>query len=376
MSDLRPTTIVHVITSLGVGGAERVLSNLVLGMDRHKYNNIVISLRDIGYWGPILQAQGIKVYALDMQSGFNLITKHVRLWKIIRKHQPDYVQGWMYHANVVALIIGKLAGVQKIYWNIRCSLMDLSKYKLGTRLMFKLGAWLSRFPTGIINNSQVSMRQHIAKGYNNRNWQYIPNGLDLAQFQPNAHIYAEFRTKHKLPAGAIIIGMVARFDPMKDHATFLRAAGLLAKKRSDVYFVCAGRNINWHNIALTQIIREVNLADRVLLLDQVNNVNELYPAFDYLTQTSIFGEGFPNVVAEAMACGVPCFVTDVGDAVNIVGEFGYQIMKGDPDKLAAQWLQALATNNKDNNAVRKRISENFSLPNIIDKYIEQYGSTT
>lgn len=376
MSDSRPITIVHIITSLGVGGAERVLSNLVLGMDRSKYKNIVISLRSNGHWGPILQEQGIEVYALNMHTWLSLIPTNLQLWRLLRKLKPDYVQGWMYHANVIGLIIGKLAGVKKIYWNIRCSLMDLSKYKFSTRLIFKAGAWLSRLPTGIINNSRVSIQQHMAQGYHNSNWQYIPNGLDLAQFEPNAQIYADFRTKHKLPARAIIIGMVARFDPMKDHATFLRAAALLAKKRSDVYFVCAGRNINWQNTELTQIIHDANIADRVLLLDQLNNVNTLYPAFDYLTQTSVFGEGFPNVVAEAMACGVPCFVTDVGDALDIIGEHGYQVVKNDPDKLASEWMKALTTGTKDNTALRKRISENFSLPNIIDKYIEQYGLKT
>lgn len=373
MSDSHPKTIVHIITSLGVGGAERVLSNLVLGMDRKKFHNIVISLRDLGHWGPILEQNNIPVYVLNMQPNISSIFKHIKLWRILRQLKPDYVQGWMYHANVVALITGRLAGVKNIYWNIRCSLMDLSKYKLHTTLTFKLGALLSRFPAAIINNSKVSIQQHLAKGYNNTNWVYIPNGFDLAHFQPDAEIYSDFRAQHKIPAAATIIAMVARFDPMKDHATFLRAAGILAAKQQNVYFVCIGRNVNWSNTELTQIIAEYSLADRVLLLDQMNNLHNVYPAFDYLTQTSLFGEGFPNVVAEAMACGVPCFVTDVGDALDVVGEMGYQIEKQDHAQLADQWLQVLTVKSKDNAAVRARIGARFSLQNIIARYSEQYG---
>lgn len=370
-------TIVHIITSLGVGGAERNLSNLVLGMDRNKFCNIVISLQDLGYWGTVLKAQGIQVYALDMQNSPLSIFKIFTLWKLLRKHRPDYVQGWMYHANVAALIVGKLAGIKNIFWNIRCSLMDLSKYKFSTTVIFKSGAWLAKFPTAIINNSQESMQQHIASGYNNKNWLHIPNGFDIHQLQPNAEIYNNFRLQHNLPEQAIIIGMIARYDPMKDHATFLKAAGILAKENPDVYFVCAGRNVNMQNVALKNLIIEQQIANKVLLLDQVNNVHELYPALDYLTQTSVFGEGFPNVVAEAMACGVECFVTDVGDSLAVIGSNGYKIAKSDPAGLAAQWQKAIAYRNvkiPGSQIVRDRIVDNFSLQKIVAIYSEHYSA--
>lgn len=373
MSQHKRIIIVHIITSLGVGGAERVLSNLVLGMDRTKFCNVVISLQGLGHWGSILQQHGLQVYALQMRPNIFAVSKFIKLWQLLRKIKPDYLQGWMYHANVVALVVGKLAGIKNIYWNIRCSLMDLSQYKLNTTVVFKIGAWLAKFPTAIINNSRASIQQHSANGYKNSNCIYIPNGFDVEHFQPNQQLYAKFRQQHGLPTDAIIIGMIARFDPMKDHATFLRAAGILVHQRADVYFVCAGRNVNYTNSQLATIIAEYSIQDRVILLDQVNNVHELYPALDYLTQTSIFGEGFPNVVAEAMACGVQCFVTDVGDSLEVVGESGYQIAKQDPDELAAQWLNIIAQREAQVTQVaRARIVEQFSLQKVIAAYSNFY----
>jgi glycosyltransferase involved in cell wall biosynthesis len=374
MNDPKPITIVHIITSLGVGGAERVLSNLVMSMDRDQFHNVVVSLQDLGYWGPILQQHGIEVHALHMQPNPTAINKLFKLWRLLRQIKPDYVQGWMYHANVMSLVIGKLAGVKHVLWNIRCSLMDLSKYKFSTRLMFRSGAWLARFPTAIINNSRVSIQQHISSGYKNKNIIYIPNGFDVGHFKPNNELYSAFRTRYRLPPHAVVIGMIARFDPMKDHATFLKAAGLLAHKMEDVYFVCAGRNVNWANQELKIIISEYNIQNRVMLLDQVDNVQELYPALDYLCQTSIYGEGFPNVVAEAMACGVECFVTDVGDSLEVIGNNGYQIVKQNPEALAVDWHKVITARNDNAHSVpaRSRIIEEFSLPKIVEYYSAYY----
>lgn len=376
MSD-KPITIVHIINSLNVGGAERVLSNLVMGMDAKYFRNIVISLQDLGHWGSILQQNGIEVYALHMSKSPSSLPKIFKLWRLLRTCHPDYIQGWMYHANLIALIIGKLAGVKHIYWNIRCSLMDLSKYKYTTTMVFNIGSWVAKIPTAIINNSRVSIQQHSKRGYNNKRLIYIPNGIDIEKFQPSAQIYHSFRQKHNLPEHAYLIGIIARYDPMKDHATFLRAAGILAQNRNDVYFVCAGKNVNSSNMELTKIINVCNIVNRVLLFDQVQNMQELYPALDYLTQTSVFGEGFPNVVAEAMACGVECFVTDVGDSLEVIGDTGHKIDIQDPEALAMTWRNALA--NKDmhserNPSARQRIVENFSMQKCISLYNDQYAA--
>lgn len=367
----KPTVIVHIITCLNMGGAERSLVNLVSGMDPTKFTNIIISLRDLGHWGPILQHRGFTVIDLNMQT--NPFMGMFKLWRMLRKVKPDFVQGWMYHANLVALIIGKIAGVKKIYWNIRCSIMDLSKYSFSSRLVFKCGAWVSKYPLGIINNSAESIAQHKNHGYENKNWIHIPNGFNTQHFIPNVDLYKQFRIDHHIPSDSIVIGMVARFDPMKDHVTFLQAAGILAKQHNNVYFVCAGRDVKEENRALQAVIDAAELHARVILLEQVDNVHELYPAFDYLTQTSIFGEGFPNVVAEAMSCGVPCFVTDVGDSVQVIGDTGYIIAKQYPEALAQCWQHALNSKEADQNAPRNRIIKEFSMTNTIAKYEICYG---
>lgn len=376
MHETNITTIVHVITSLDVGGAERSLANLVLNMDRTKYINVVVSLKDLGYWGPILQAQGITVIALNMTNSLRSVPGLFKLWRILRKFKPQHLQGWMYHANIVALLVGKLAGIKNIYWNIRCSLMDLSHYGVMTRLMFNCGAFFAKWPKAIINNSQGSIQQHMQQGYKNKKWIHIPNGFNTQNFMPNPEIYTRFRIENNLPKDALVIGMVARFDPMKDHLTFIKAAGILAQHNSNVYFACAGRDVNANNYALTTAIMQAGIAAKVLLLDQVDNVHELYPAFDYLTQTSVFGEGFPNVVAEAMACGVPCFVTDVGDSLNVVGEAGYLIAPQQPEALAIAWLQAINSKNITmlNTAARDRIMQKFSLQSTVNAYLDCYES--
>lgn len=379
MSSPKQLIVIHVITGLGMGGAERFLANLVLNMDRATTRNVVISLSDLDYWGLTLRQHGIEVHALNIQSPWRVVAGLIKLMRLLRKIQPDVVQCWMYHANVLGLIAAKLAGVKRVYWNIRCSLMDLAHYGFGTTVVFKLGAWLSRVPTGIICNSQSSIAQHTAKGYRNKNWLYIPNGFDLELFKPSPELYRKFRLEHHLPENAILIGMVARYDPMKDHATFLRAAGLLARELDNVYFVCAGKNVSLDNSAISAVINETNLHSRVLLLDQVNNVHELYPALDYLSVTSIFGEGFPNVVAEAMACGVPCFVTDVGDALAIVNDPAQAIPTQDPLELRKKWRQEIDNNHDKQarkNAARQRIVHEFSLQKITALYDDLYRTAT
>lgn len=368
-------TVMHIITGLGLGGAERMLSNVVLAMDPNKYCNIVVSLKDLGHWGPILQERDIQVYQLNMCPNIYTLGKLFSLYRIIRKHRPDFIQGWMYHANIIASLIGRAAGVKNIYWNIRCSMMDLSKYRITTTIVFKIGALLAKSPTKIINNSRSSIQQHIENGYNSTEWNYIPNGFDLQKFKPCENLYKNFRSAHNLADDAILIGIVARFDAMKDHVSFLQAAAILAKENPRVYFVCAGDNVNCKNEKINNIVLANTLESRVLLLGQVTNVHELLPALDYLTQTSI-GEGFPNVVAEAMSCGVECIVTDVGESLEIIGPTGFQIPLRDPIKLAATWRAVLL---RDSNTipqkrieVRQRIESNFSINRIAAIYSAQY----
>lgn len=373
---MRKVTVLHIITSLDMGGAERMLSNLVLGMDREKYNNVVISLKGLGYWGEILQEQGINVYPINMQPSLLSFSKIFTLYKIVRRHQPDYLQGWMYHANLVALLVGKLARVKNILWNIRCSTMDLDQYSFMTRLVYKLGAKLSGAPQAIINNSRASIAQHSAAGYRNRQLLYVPNGFDLDKFQPNPTLYSDFRKQHNLPENCKLIGMFARFDPMKDHATFLRAAGILAATRDDVYFVLAGKQLTKANLAIMHLLSEHNLQARIVLLGQIDNIHTVLPAMDYVTQTSVFGEGFPNVIGEAMACGVECFCTDVGDSLEVIGDTGYKIAPRDPIALAQQWRNALELATEENVKrrlkVRERISQRYRIDNIVTEYCKIY----
>lgn len=368
-------TVVHIITGLGLGGAERMLSNLVTSMDRNRFENVIISLKDMGYWGAILQQQGITVHTLNMQPSVFSILKLYKLYSLLRKYRPHCVQAWMYHANIVALLVGKAAGVRNIYWNIRCSVTEISNYRFTTTLMFKGGGLLAKYPQRVINNSRESIRDHGANGYCKAKWLYIPNGFDTQSFVPNQAVRTSFLQQHELPTDAVIIGIIARYDPMKDHATFLKAAAILAKNNPKVYFVCAGRGLNKHNIEISNLLEANILQDRVLLLDEVSNVQQLLPVLDYLTQTSI-GEGFPNVVAEAMSCGIECFVTDVGESVEIIGSTGFKIPLRDPAAVAQAWSNAIARDAKQitdgRDAARQRIVDYYGLQKISEIYSDCY----
>lgn len=369
----KPIIVVHVITSLGMGGAERSLSNIAMRMDKTKFKHVVISLQDLGFWGPILQQAGITVVALNMRPGISSLLKFPLLIKITKQFKPDYIQGWMYHANLYALIIGKLLRVKNIYWNIRCSLMDLSKYSIATRVVFKFGRLFAGKPNMIICNSKQSMLEHMNAGFKNKNWQFIANGFDPDHFKPNIDIYKQFRAEHLLPNDAIIFGMVARFDPMKDHKTFFKAAGILTKFYPNAYFVCAGNGVSLNNSEIKEAVFSANIQAKTIFLGRFNEVNQLYPAFDFLTLPSLFGEGFPNVIAEAMLSGVYCFVTDVGDSKEIIGDQGCNIDKNDAQKLAESWLSVINDTSKLRcESIRQRIIDNFSLSNTIKIYEKCY----
>lgn len=367
--------IIHIITGLGIGGAERSLYNVVCNLNNELFEQIIISLTDLGYWGQRLRAQGYVVISLGMRRGILDIYKLCTLCRLLNKEHPDCVQTWLHHANVLGLICARLVGIKRVIWNIRCGMLELDQYRFTTKLAFKIGGWLSRWATAIVNNSHASIQEHQAYGYNNKAWIYIPNGFDLEVFKPDSSRYREFRQQFALPHDAIIIGIIARFDPAKDHKTFLRAAALFAPKAHNVYFVCAGRDMNPQNPAMAEFINDTKLTNRLLLLDEVTDVYNLYPALDYITQTSLV-EGFPNVLGEAMCCEVECIATAVGETPTLIGDNNFIIPTANPTALAVTWdtvisrPAAIIQRNRQLN--RQRMSEHFSLQNTIKKYEDLY----
>lgn len=372
-----PLKVMHVITGLGTGGAEMMLSKLVCAGDSLRFEPVVVSLTDEGTLGQTIRSCGAPIYTIGMQRGCVSVGKLVHLARLIKKLKPDLIQGWMYHANIAALCARSLAGWHApLLWNIRHTPYDLGTEKRLTAVLIRLGAMLSSMPASVIYNSHVSLKRHEELGFRRGNSLVIPNGFDMASFRPSPAKRAHARNMLGIPENAPVIGHVARFHPMKNHQGFLHAAAHVAGRVPEVRFVLAGKDVSRKNSLLLGWIDALGLGERVMLLDERTDLSGLLPAVDMLCLSSAWGEGFPNIIGEAMACGLPCVTTDVGDAGMIVGESGRVVRPGDPLALADACCDLLvlapALRQTLGEAARQRIAENFSLDAIVHRYQSLY----
>ena len=369
-------TILHLITGTNVGGAEKALAALVRRSDALRYRHVVISMIGIGPVGEDLTSAGVEVHSLRMRRGTPSLTGLLRLVKLIRRTRPQILQCWMYHANLLGLVAGKLADAPYIIWGIRCSDMDFSRYRCMTRWVVKLGAWLSRVPQRIIANSESGKMLHVGLGYVESKIEVIPNGFDLEVFKPDPDVRTAIRKDLGLPNNALLIGLIARFDPMKDHATFFKAARLLSERQPGVHYVLAGSGVCLENQGLSKLVRDNNLNGSIHLLGPREDVPRLNASLDIACSSSLFGEGFSNAIGEAMACGVPCVATDVGDSGYIVGDTGRVVPPRDFEALAAALAELIQMGPFGRRALgeraRQKINENFPLGQTVDRYQSLY----
>jgi len=377
---LVPTTplVLHLITGLGSGGAERQLALLLKEPNFHNgLRHLVVSMTNLGRYGQELRDAGIAVHCLGMRRGIPTPGGFFRLWQLMRRTQPAIVQTWLYHADLLGLVAARLSGWAKVAWNLRCSDMDMRRYSFLSRLILQLLAKLSRFPAVILHNSQAGRRAHEALGYAPRRWQLMPNGFDLTAFAPDPMATSRLRDSLGLPPQTVLVGMVARYDAMKDHATFLKAAGLVAAQRPDVAFLLAGSGVEDGNAALSELVQSCGLVGRVHLLGQRDDIQAITPGFNLAVLSSAFGEGFPNALGEAQACGVPCVATDVGDSALVLGEQGRIVPPGQPETLAAAVLAMLNLPLDDLRQLgadaRLRMERDFSMPALATRYAAFYA---
>lgn len=372
--------VVFVITGLATGGAEMMLLRLVSGLDRTQIEPIVISLLDEGVLGAQFCEINVPVYSIGMRPGFSAPFKLIRLAKIVNELSPDILQGWMYHGNIAAQISAQLIDKRiPVIWNVRHSLHDINSRKLYTRLAIYAGSLISGLPKKIIYNAKASLSQHESLGYNCQQATVIPNGFDLAQFQPNSSAYLEVRRDLGVASDTRLIGLFGRYHPIKGHQTFIKAAAILSRQNSSVQFVLAGRNVSHSNAELRHWIQDMGLNGRIHLLGERTDMPRLSAALDLAVSSSV-SEGFPNVIGEAMASGVPCVVTDVGDSAWLVGGSGAVVASGDPAALAASMNELLTLAPTQfaclKQAARKRISDHFSLDSVIHQYESLYFELT
>jgi len=359
--------VMHVITDLGPGGAENVLLGLVAAS--RKFRHVVVSLAREGKLATPLRAAGAAVFALGMRRTMPSPGAIVRLARLIQREQPAVLQTWLYHADLIGMLAARLTHFRPVAWNLRCSNMDLSRYRWSTRAVVNLLTRLSPWPDLVMVNSEAGRHWHSEIGYHPRRWEIVPNGIDTAVFRPDAASRAQWRSRLAVRDGNILVGMVARRDPMKDHETMLAAAVQAARKVGGLAFVLAGNGVVRTDRALARLADAV--AAPVHLLGECDDMPALTAAFDIAALSSAFGEGFPNVVAEAMATGVPCVVTNVGDAAAIVGDTRLVVPPRDPTAMANA-LAALAADATKRHelgaAARRRIVALYGMPAMVARY--------
>lgn len=369
--------VTFIITSLSTGGAEMMLHKLLQNMDCSRFESVVISLISKGEIGPRIEALGIPVYTMGMNPRLPNPLVLWRLARLLRQLRPDVVHTWMYHADLIGGLAARLAGCRRVIWCIRHSNLSKTQNKRSTLAVVALCARLSRWlPALILSCSQRASVVHAAVGYAAAKMQLIPNGFDLARFTPNADARASVRAELGLPAHALLVGVVARFDVQKNHLGFVQAAAQVLARLPQVHFVLAGTGVDAANAALgSAIAPHQGLAAHMHLLGRCDDVPRLMAALDVLASPS-HGEAFPNVLGEAMACGVPCVVTDAGDSVEIVGSTGRVVAVADMAALAQQ-LQELLTLPVDARArlgqqARARVKANYDIRHVTALYQAVY----
>jgi glycosyltransferase involved in cell wall biosynthesis len=371
----RPLKVVHLITELNMGGAEHMLYKVVTRMNRKRFRCRVVSMTDMGTIGRKIEAEGIPVFHLGMNLGRPTPGALWTLFLLIKRERADLLQTWLYHADLMGMIAGRIASVPKVLWGVRCSDMDLRNYRMLTTLTVRLCAFLSPLADAIVVNSEEGRRVHRRLGYHSKNMIVIPNGFDTRIFRPDPLARDRLLAELGLPQEAVLIGLVARYDPMKDHGTFLKAASLLVSRSRRAHFVLVGRGMDPRNPDLSKYA-DARLEGRVHFLGPRDDMPWLTAALDVATNSSAYGEGFSNTIGEAMACGIPCVVTDVGDAARIVGDAGIVIPPGDPEAMAGVWQQLLEMGGDRRRLMgeraRGRILKEFSIDRVVNRFEELY----
>lgn len=363
--------VLFLVRSLDVGGAERQLVNLALGLRRRGHDVSVAVLYGGGAFEGELRSGAISIHDLCKRGRWDIAPVLWRLARLVGAERPDVLHGYMSLGNLLSAAMRPLFPSVKVVWGIRSAMDDFQAYGWAS----KVGAWLERAASplahAIVANSEAARRRAVAAGIDGRKIVVVPNGIDCDLFRPDPAGREAVRSAWGIPSGAPLVGMVARLDPVKGHATFLRAAARIASARERARFVCMGDGAAEYRLELERLAARLGLSARLVWAGPRKVASEVYSALDVAVLSSDPGESFPNVVAEAMACGRPAVVTDSGDASLIVGDTGAVVPPRDPEALARAVVEVLDRIERSDGALsaraRARIERDFSVEALVER---------
>jgi len=356
--------ILFLIRSLNTGGAERQLAVLSKGLCERGHDVVVAIFYPGGPLEKELSDSRVRIRALNKRGRWDFLGFLVRLIQVLREEQPDILYGFHFVPNLVTLILKPFFPTTKVVLGIASSYLDFNQYDGLTRVSFELTRWLSRFADCIISNSKAGREYHLALGYPGEKTMVIRNGIDTERFRPDPQARNRIRSEWGISEHEKLIGLVGRLDPMKDHPIFLQAAALLVNTRKDTRFVCVGGGPQGYRATLQTLAKRLGLEECLLWIGTRDDMPSVYNAIDIIVSSS-YGEGLPNVIGEAMACGVPCVVTNVGDSAWVVGDTGEVVPPKDPGALSNAITRLLDHNPHAPAQIRRRILERLSVGMLI-----------
>lgn len=368
-------TVAFVITGLGTGGAETMLLKL-LERSPTLRGGRVIALGPEAETAARIRALGVQVDCLGLSAAAPDPRVVLRLLRLLEVTAPDVISTWLYHADLIGGLAGRWLGIP-VVWGVRNSHLSPGRTPVTTTAVVKACAWLSRgLPAAIACCSNRGVDVHVALGYPRDRFRLVPNGFDLARFRPDPAARAWLRAELGLAPDAPVVGMVARFDPLKNHRGLVAAARRVVAARPDARFVLVGKGAEAGNVELAGWLAEAGLAAAFRLMGQREDMPRITAGFDIAVLTSS-AEGFPNALGEAMACGVPCVATDVGDAAEILGPAGRIVPVGDMDAVAGELLGLLslapAARAALGDALRERVGERFDIDGVVRRFEQLYA---
>lgn len=367
--------VLHIVPGLETGGTEMFLANLLPALQARGVESTLLSLRKGGAVAARLIDAGIAVQALGVGGYVSSALALPRLRALARDSRPDAVHGWLYHGNLAASLVRSTIPTAHLLWSIRHSLVGWRHEKAATRLMIRFGARLSRRVDRVVYNAQECASQHAQAGFADERTVVIPNGIDTNRFVPDSAWRSRNRRAHGFGDEDLLVGIVARYHPIKGHSLFVTAAAIAAGADRRLRFVMLGRGLD--NSELEKLLAHSGIRDKIRLIDERKDVSGILNMLDVYVSAS-WGEGFPNVVGEAMACGVPCVVTDVGASRELVGNTGIVVAPGSPQSLAAAIVELTgrpaALRLELGAAARERVTSVFSWERSVSAYAELYAN--